>query len=570
MLINTIFFISYSISILFSILGYGIFFTNKIFNNNKYLNLSLIGLFGILFIYLISSITHLFTSHNYIHNFTLLIIGVILFYRNFKKINNYKKQLKVIIFFFLCLFLGFLISKTNEDFPYYHLPNSLQFSLHKLEFGLGNLSHGFKHFSSLFLINSLFYLPFIEIYLFNITNFMLQIFFFSGLTFFIFQKEINNFTKMLIAFTLITYLVKFSRLAEYGADYMGQFLVLMGVIIASISFSKKKLSQNENKNIFYMSILLIVFSITTKFLYAIYLIIPFLIFLKKFKYHEIFEIILNKNFLIISLILIASTIFFNFTATGCFLYPIKITCFTESVDWSLSSKTIDYLNLHYKAWSKAGIGAGYGLLNQQEYISGLNWVDNWFEKYFFNKVSDYILVVLFIILIFLIFYWKNLKKNKKKDFDPKYFKISYFSILIVFVLWFLNFPTLRYAGYTVVFLLTIFPFCLFFSQRINLNEKMVLQKFKILTFIALIIFNLKNLQRLDHELNLNSNEHHNFYNFPFYWVDDVKYKEIIVYGKLFYLVTNNKSCWNVPATCLRDRTYLDIEKKNGYFFYKKK
>ena len=104
MLINTIFFISYSISILFSILGYGIFFTNKIFNNNKYLNLSLIGLFGILFLYLISSITHLFTSHNYIHNFTLLIIGVILFYRNFKKINNYKKQLKVIIFFFFAYF----------------------------------------------------------------------------------------------------------------------------------------------------------------------------------------------------------------------------------------------------------------------------------------------------------------------------------------------------------------------------------------------------------------------------------------------------------------------------------
>ena len=35
MAINTIFFISYSLSILFSILGYGIFFTNKIFNNNN-------------------------------------------------------------------------------------------------------------------------------------------------------------------------------------------------------------------------------------------------------------------------------------------------------------------------------------------------------------------------------------------------------------------------------------------------------------------------------------------------------------------------------------------------------
>ena len=166
--------------------------------------------------------------------------------------------------------------------------------------------------------------------------------------------------------------------------------------------------------------------------------------------------------------MILSTIFFNFTATGCLLYPIKITCFTESIDWSLSSKTIDYLNLHYKAWSKAGIGAGYGLLNQQEYISGLNWVDNWFKNIFLIKFQITFCCV-FILLIFLISYWKNLNKNKKIDFDPKYFKISYISILIVFVLWFYNFPTLRYAGYTVVFLIIIYYFYLFFLKIINLN-----------------------------------------------------------------------------------------------------
>ena len=91
-----------------------------------------------------------------------------------------------------------------------------------------------------------------------------------------------------------------------------------------------------------------------------------------------------------------------------------------------------------------------------------------------------------------------------------------------------------------------------------------------LIFIALIIFNLKNLQRLNHELNLESNEHHNFDNFPFYWVADVKYKEILIHGKYFYQVTNNKSCWNVPATCLKDRNYLDIQKKGNYLIYKKK
>ena len=147
--------------------------------------------------------------------------------------------------------------------------------------------------------------------------------------------------------------------------------------------------------------------------------------------------------------MIASTIFFNFTATGCFLYPIKITCFTESIDWSLSSKTIDYLNLHYKAWSKAGVGAGYGISNHQEYIAGINWVNNWIEKYFFTKVSDYILVVLFICLIFILSLKKNFVKKKKLDFSVKSVMISYFSILIVLLLWFFNFPTLRYAGYTV-------------------------------------------------------------------------------------------------------------------------
>ena len=49
----------------------------------------------------------------------------------------------------------------------------------------------------------------------------------------------------------------------------------------------------------------------------------------------------------------------------------------------------------YKAWSKAGVGTGYGISNHQEYISGINWVTIGL-KYFFTKVSDYILVVLFI------------------------------------------------------------------------------------------------------------------------------------------------------------------------------
>ena len=569
MILNTLLFFITSLLILLSTLGYGLIFANNIFKKNDYLNLSFKGILGIFFLYIISSITHLFLPHNYLHNSIILIIGLLLFYNCLNKGLVEKKYLNKILIIFACLFLGLLISKTNEDFPYYHLPNSLQFSSYKLEFGLGHLSHGFKHFSSIFLINSIFYLPFFEVYLFNITNFMLQVFFFSGLIILINKSNINNFSKIIISIALITYLVKFYRLAEYGADYLGQFLVLLGFIFASFSFSNN-LRPNKKKQIFLTSLIFFVFAITTKFLYAIYIIIPLFLFIYLFKMNEIIKYLLDKKFFLVSLVSMISVFFFNFTSTGCFLYPITFTCLTDTIDWSISESTIKTLNLHYKAWSKAGVGAGYGISNHQEYIAGINWVNNWIEKYFFTKVSDYILVVLFICLIFILSLKKNFVKKKKLDFSVKSVMISYFSILIVLLLWFFNFPTLRYAGYSIVFLVLAAPFSLFLAKRINFNDKNVIKKINLLIILAFIAFNFKNIQRLNKELNLNINEHHNFSNFPFFWVDEVKYNKILIKNKYFYEITNNKPCWNVPSTCIKDISQLEIKTKNGYFFYKTK
>ena len=252
------------------------------------------------------------------------------------------------------------------------------------------------------------------------------------------------------------------------------------------------------------------------------------------------------------------------------MYPVTFTCLTDTIDWSISESTIKSLNLHYKAWSKAGVGAGYGISNHQEYISGINWVDNWIEKYFFTKVSDYILVVLFICLIFTFFLKKNFQIKKNLDFNVKPVIISYLSILIVFLLWFFNFPSLRYAGYTIVFLVLVVPISLFLAKRINFNSKNLIKKINVLIILAIFIFNLKNIQRLNKELNLNINEHHNFSNFPFFWVDEVKYNKMLIENKYFYEIINNSSCWNVPSTCIKNLSYLEIKKKNNYFFYKRK
>ena len=568
MYLDIFIFLSLTILIIVSTLGYGLIFCNKIFLKNRYINLPFKGIFGIFFLYIISSITHIVLPHNHIHNSLLLFFGITFFIIFFERKIIEKKQLKIIFIIFICLFVGFLISKTNEDFPYYHLPNSLQFATHKLEFGLGNLNHGFKHFSSIFIINSIFYLPYVDIYLFNITNFMLQIFFFSGLLILLKNKHLNNFTKALGSFALITFLVKFYRLSEYGADYLGQFLVLLSFIFVTIAFSKKKIKFNEKKELFLISNILIFFAATTKFLYVIYFLIP-IIFVYLYKIEDIYKFILDKNFLIVSIFSISSIIFFNFTSTGCLIYPVTFTCFTNTINWSIPEDVVNSLNLHYKTWSKAGIGAGYGLENQTEYISGINWIENWFRKYFFTKVSDFMLVVASVLIVFILYFKQNFRIQNKLNFNIKASKISYLTIIIIFFVWFFNFPTLRYAGYTIVFLTLILPLAIFFAKRINFSDKLIMRKINIILIVGIFIFNIQNIKRLNKELNLTIDEHHNFSNFPFYWVDNVDYEKIFIENKNFYKVTSKKACWNVPATCLKDVTNLKIERKNNYIFYTK-
>ena len=43
----------------------------------------------------------------------------------------------------------------------------------------------------------------------------------------------------------------------------------------------------------------------------------------------------------------------------------------------------------YELWSKAGASPNYRVENVDVYLSGLNWVSNWIQNHFFNKISDY-------------------------------------------------------------------------------------------------------------------------------------------------------------------------------------
>ena len=53
---------------------------------------------------------------------------------------------------------------------------------------------------------------------------------------------------------------------------------------------------------------------------------------------------------------------------------------------------------------------------------------------------------------------------------------------------------------------------------------------------------------------------------PFFWVDKVKYNKILIEKKYFNEITNNKACWDVPSTCIKDLSYLEIKKKKKLLF----
>ena len=85
------------------------------------------------------------------------------------------------------------------------------------------------------------------------------------------------------------------------------------------------------------------------------------------------------------------------------------------------------MNDWYELWSKAGANPNFRVQNPEQYIAGFNWVSNWMNDYFFNKVSDLIFGILFILLIlFIIFY--NFKKKKKQNSN---FKLSLFNVWII-------------------------------------------------------------------------------------------------------------------------------------------
>ena len=229
--------------IIFSYLGYGILSFKLLNLNYRNSNLGYIGISGCFLLILLSYITIFFVPHNSIHNIIIIILGILIFLKNYKSINP--KYLKLLLLFIIVTFSFFLISKTHDDFPYYHLPFSLNLSENKIQFGLGNLNLAFRHHSSILFLNSLKYLPDLKFYLFNLPNYLIYIFVNIVLIDEVIKKNNTNYIKIFSLFFLTLINIKFTRLAEYGTDLAGQ-LILIILFLNIIKFLLSEKIDSEN------------------------------------------------------------------------------------------------------------------------------------------------------------------------------------------------------------------------------------------------------------------------------------------------------------------------------------
>ena len=134
---------------------------------NKNFNLGFQGLIGIFSLLIISYFSTQFLAHTIQFNFFVLIIGLI-FFLFMQKIIIKIRIFKLLFYLILLTYIFILVGKNHDDFHYYHFPYTIILTELPHPLGLGNLNHGFKTHSSIFLLSSLFSLPGAKYSLFNL------------------------------------------------------------------------------------------------------------------------------------------------------------------------------------------------------------------------------------------------------------------------------------------------------------------------------------------------------------------------------------------------------------------
>ena len=274
----------------FSVIGFGLLAQKLIIKDFVDNNFGYAGIMGIFLLILYSYASNFFVIHSKLHNTGILVLGFFsyLYFFNLDRKNIYRQSL-VILIILLILFVALLIYKNHDDFPYYHFPYTYYLTQQSFYIGVGQFNHGFRTPSSIFYLNSLFYLPHAKFYLFHFSSIYIL-----GFANIILLKNINSYfaylklkkekvdiTNYLSLFTIIFINIFFYRIAEHGTDRSAQILIFLLIIELLIFINLKNIKSINLFNLYLLAALII----SLKAFYILYAIffIPLFLFVRSKK-----------------------------------------------------------------------------------------------------------------------------------------------------------------------------------------------------------------------------------------------------------------------------------------------
>ena len=554
---NLIAFIFFYFAIITSAVGYGLLIANVANLKNAHYNKGYLGLFGVFFLIFYSYFSHFFISHNYINNFIILVLGLIIFFYYFDKKN--KNDYVLFYLFFLILFIGFVIFKSHDDFSYYHFPYTYYLTQNNLLVGIGNFNHGFRTPSSIFYLNSLFYLPIIKYNFFHLGAVMIMGFSSLILLEYILKKKNEKKMDIIFFLSLMGFIfinIFFYRISEHGTDRSAQILIFLLIIELIILInSDSQFRENSTK---FLVLLILVISLKSFYILYLILLFPLLYYFIKDKKITYIKDFLKNPFFYLSVLTFIFILLINFFNSGCLIYPVKMACF-ENFSWTIPLQEVSQMNNWYEQWSKGGAGPNFRVDNPEIYIQKFNWVGNWITVYFFNKVSDFLYGIIFLsVVLFIIFY----SKNNKVEISHKGIILIYLMLILLFAEWFYNHPALRYGGYPLIALLLFLPIAQYLSKRDYLNFNINIRAY-FLIFLTLSVFVTRNFNRLH-------NEEEKYKYKPIkkinYHVDSSYFR---IQNTFDDIIKINKSCLNKLDQCDKHENF-NVKKKFNYIVFFRK
>ncbi len=487
----------------FLIFSNGKIFFKYIYNENINLNFFETCLFGLVITGFIAQVLNFVTPLN---DYVLYLNVFISFLFLIKNYDAYKFKInknELFIYLFLFIFTIILIygSPFSDDLNHYHAGSISNIDNSKLIIGSNFLHHHYGLSSAWLILHS---------YL-NFNSSLLQdIHVLNGIIFFlvacallkkilfnnILENELN-FTPI-FAFLIFFLILKYSRLKEFGIDRPGFLIIIFTIYYFLNNFIYKK-----NIQLFhYINLFLLTF-----FLFAVKItFLPFLIFSLIYVLYKIKirEFCFTKEMLIIFIFSFSYSIK-NILISGCFIYPIEITCI-EILQWN-SKEIASNLSLGAEVVNKS-YNTYSGNLLPLEYIKNFNWIENWYLSNY-KELFDY----LGVLLISFFFTFIIFKKNKlSKKYEKKIIIISL--LLIIFSLFIASkTPVIRMFHHTF-FLIGIILIAIVF----NFSSANIKRNYFIIILILCFSFTLnKNLNRIAKS---------NFKNDPILHIKEIKWYQI--------------------------------------------